>query len=125
MVSLAILFMDDGRQNTISHYNSKINGVRKRIETNKYVNRYEIATHNYTEDDIYVLISFLSEYDIESKILYQHGYPILSISKTDSKNRFYEGIKPYVIESMKYKLSAKPSLSYIHGERLSEETVNN
>src|SRR5688500_15908494 len=45
--SWAIFYQDDGRQNKISHYNVLKNGIRQRIDTEEYVNRYELATHSY------------------------------------------------------------------------------
>jgi hypothetical protein len=59
-------------------------------------------------------MSALTNLGIESRLTkVKSGYGnLISISKVKSKVLFYENIKEHVINAMKYKLSAKPSLAY-------------
>jgi hypothetical protein len=109
----AIIYQDDGRCNKVSHYNTIKNGERVRVDCEPFVNRYEIYVNNFDIESIKNLQSSLLSLGIESKILHlkQGGYSI-AISKAESKIKFYEGISPFIIESMKYKINTRPTLSY-------------
>lgn len=109
----AILYQDDGRCNKISHYNTIKDGNRVSIECEPYVNRYEIYTNAFNDQSIEYLQNNLLSLGIESNKLKlkQGGYSI-AISKAESKVKFYEGIKQYIIDAMNYKVSIKPTMGY-------------
>jgi hypothetical protein len=111
----AIIFQDDGRSNKINHYNTIVDGVRRRVECEPFINRYEIATNCYSLDDISLLQESLKNLGIESSVMMSHKKQnLLCISRAESKVAFYKGISPYVVDSMKYKVAAKPTLGYNH-----------
>lgn len=106
----SILYMDDGRENKISHYNSLINGKRIRKECPTFVSRYEICVESFDDSSKTNLMNNLKNLGIDSKID-KRGRIV--ISKAKSKEIFYIGIKEFIVPSMLYKLSALPNLSYI------------
>lgn len=77
--AIAIHYMDDGFKNEYT---------------------YNICTNNFSIDSIYLLQKKLLEYDIETVVRKTKTLYIKSISK----NNFTNLIKPYIIESMKYKI---------------------
>ena len=105
----AIIYMDDGRENKISHVNSLIGGNRVRKESAPFVNRYEICVESFDMNSKVFLVENLNSIGVESKV---DNRGRITISKASSKAAFYEGVSPYLIDSMKYKMSALPSLSY-------------
>lgn len=108
----AIIYQDDGRQNKINHYNSIKDGQRVRIECVPFVNRYEIATDSFDLHSIEMMQTNLDKLSINSNIMFHNSKPKLCISRANDKKLFYEGIEKFVIPTMKYKISAKPCLSY-------------
>lgn len=105
----SFIFMDDGRANTLSHTNNLINGIRVRKETEKFTNRYEICTESFSKEDNSLLVKNLSVLGIDSYISNRNR---IIISRAESKILFYEGIKVFIVPSMKYKIESIPSLSY-------------
>lgn len=105
----AFIFMDDGRTNYISHYNTVIGGVRTRVETKKFTNRYEICTESFDVDSNNALVSSLLSLGVESYISNSNR---IIISRSSSKAVFYNGVKDYIVPPMLYKIDAIPSLSY-------------
>ncbi len=105
----AILYMDDGRQNVMKHTNNIINGERVRIETEPFVNRYEIDTQAFSERGVQILISNLSSLGVEARADKKGR---ICISRAKSKANFYLGVSPHIHSSMQYKISATPSLSF-------------
>lgn len=122
----AILYQDDGRQNKISHTSNLINKIRQRVDTVPFVNRYELSKDNLDIASIELLCNSLSQLNIQTKIYYRKNnkLPIICITRAESKNNFYKGIKPFIIPSMEYKISAIPSLGYCAVRDLASETFN-
>lgn len=106
----AILFMDDGRANKISHYNSLIKGVRVRKECTPYINRYSIAKPMLSDNDLNRFVNRLYTLGIDSTISKRRR---IVISRAVSKIKFYEEIIPYMFVTMRYKIDIKPTLSYV------------
>lgn len=110
----SILYQDDGRQNTLSHYNVVKNGTRVRIECPPFVNRYEIYKNAFSDRDYDILRTSLKNLGVETSLLnLRQGGRSLVISRSSSKAAFFDGVSPYIIPSMEYKVSALPALSYI------------
>lgn len=110
----AIIYQDDGRQNKIAHYNAVINKEKVRVECEPFVNRYCICSQGFNIPSQVELQNSLANLGIESslyKVRGGYGKQIV-ISRAKSKVDFHDGILPYVVDSMEYKLSAKPCLSY-------------
>lgn len=105
----SFIFMDDGRTNSISHYNTIIDNVRVRKETEKFTNRYEICTESFDSNSNNTLVSNLLSLGVESYINTSNR---IVISRAKSKAVFYDGVKEYIVPSMFYKIDAIPSLSY-------------
>lgn len=110
----SIIYQDDGRQNKIAHYNTVKNKKRIRVECDPFVNRYDICSQGFNRESNLELQTSLLNLGIESSFnKVKGGYgKLLSVSRAKSKTLFYEGIKKYVLNDMKYKLSAKPHLAY-------------
>ena len=105
----AILYMDDGRQNVLSHTKNILSGVRTKVDCAPFVNRYEICTEAFDDVSKFYLCNSLLSLGVESAVD-KRGR--LVIRRAESKVTFFTGIAPYVIPSMQYKLSAIPTLSY-------------
>lgn len=103
----SFIYMDDGRQNKISHYNSVVNGEKVRVDVSPWVNRYTIYADCFDERSVKNLISSLSYYGVDSGISYSNKnlYPHIHISKKDSKENFRNLILPYIPKSMMYKIN--------------------
>lgn len=106
---LSIIYQDDGRQNKINHTNNIVNNKKTRVETIPFVNYYEFCLESFDKDSLEVFVKCLEKIGIESRISKRNR---VIISRAKSKIIFYENIKPFVINSMEYKLSAIPTLSY-------------
>ena len=106
---LSIIYQDDGRQNKISHTNNLIKGVRTRVETIPFVNMYEFSLESFDEYSIQNFQICLLNLGIESRISKRNR---VIVSRAKSKKIMYEGMKPFIINCMKYKIDAIPSLSY-------------
>lgn len=70
---------------------------------------YGLSTCSFSEEEHYIIINaLLKNFNIQAKMLYQGNYKILVISKKYSNNNshliFRALIKPYIIDSMLYKL---------------------
>ena len=105
----ALIFMDDGRTNSISHYNTIINGERVRKETERFVNRYEICTESFDVLSNEALVSNLTSLGVDCYINTENR---IIISRANSKAVFYDGIKDFIVSPMSYKINSLPSLSY-------------
>ena len=105
----SFIFMDDGRTNAISHYNTVINGERVRKETEKFTNRYEICTESFDTVSNVLLVNNLLSLGVESKVDNRNR---IVITRSLSKIAFYNGIKDFIVPSMMYKIKPLPSLSY-------------
>lgn len=105
----SFIFMDDGRTNIISHYNTIIDGARVRKETERFVNRYEICTESFDPISNNFLVENLLSLGVESRITAENR---IVISRSSSKAVFYSGIKNFIVNSMFYKIDSLPSLSY-------------
>lgn len=111
----AFVFQDDGRQNKISHMNCMVDGNRVRTETAPVVNRYEICTGFPSDDELDALMHSLIELGVESSVITRKdGQRNISISRAESKIRFYEGIYPLLHSTMQYKMSASPTFKYLN-----------
>ena len=109
----SFIYQDDGRQNKISHTNNLIDGKRVRRECIPFVNRYEICLGRPDDDTISALLVSLNRINVEASILTRKdGQKNISISKSSSKISFYESIYPFMFDSLKYKFSCIPTLSY-------------
>lgn len=111
----SFIYMDDGRLNKISHYNAIKNGMREKIFTDAFVNRYEICL-GYPSDEVIdsLIFSLKNNMGIDSSILVRKdGQKNISISKKDSKISFYEKILKFIHSSMKYKIETLPVLNYL------------
>lgn len=110
----SIIYQDDGRQNKIAHYNTTKNKKHVRVECDPFVNRYDICSQGFNDTSNSELQKSLTTLGIESSFnKVKGGYgKLLSISRAKSKLLFYKGIEKYVLDDMKYKLSAKPYLAY-------------
>lgn len=98
--SLAILFQDDGSRELCKfHRSSKIKYAVK-----PYINCFIICMHNFSLDEISLLIEKLKHIGIESRIGNRNGNVIL-ISLKESKKRFIDLINPFIHDSMKYKIN--------------------
>ena len=64
----SFIYMDDGRANTLSHTNNLIGGVRTKVSTDKFVNRYEICTESFDDTSNKLLMENLLEKGVESYI---------------------------------------------------------
>jgi hypothetical protein len=102
----AILYMDDGNQNKISHYNTKINDEVVRVETEPRLHKYRINTQSFTETDNHKLQKSLRDYNIYSSLESKKGGygKILVIRQKESCQLFNELIDSYIIDSMRYKI---------------------
>ncbi len=110
----SFLYQDDGRLNKISHYNVMQNGIRVRKDCKPFVNRYEISLGFPTDELLQALQNSLLKYGIESSILVRKDKQRnLSISKSESKIKFYNLIKDYIHPSMNYKINILPTLKYL------------
>ena len=105
----AFIYMDEGRANTIGHYNTVINGKRTRVETQRAVNFYEICTDGLDNESVQALRDNLLSLGIESRVSKRNR---IIISRANSKILFYEGIKSFIHPSLEYKISTRPTLSY-------------
>lgn len=94
-VGLAALFMDDGCKET------KVLSDGRRVIAN-----YKFSIHSFPREQVELLSSWILEtYAIESKVYLKHEkYPVLKITKHESKEKFSQLIEPFVVESMRYKL---------------------
>jgi len=124
----AFIYQDDGRENKNNYYKTTVNGIRTKTKTSPFVNRYEIflgnKENNYCkaiQDNLLLLGINSTLVDITSKS--KKIQKVIRITQKKSKDLFYSKLKPLIHNSMKYKLSALPSLSYNHSERLNEETT--
>lgn len=106
----AIIYMDDGRENKLSHYNSLIDKKRVRKNCQVFVNRYEMSVESFDTPSKENLVDSLSNLGVESKVD-KNGRIVISRAK--SKEVFYEGVRNFVVPSMLYKMSALPNLSYV------------
>ena len=116
----ALLYMDDGRQNVIRHTNNLINGERVRIECPPFVNRYEIDTQALDYRSLTLLINSLANLGVEASL---DGKGRICVRKAASKAAFFLGVEAFIHPTMRYKVSALPSLSFTYGERLSERAL--
>ena len=109
----SFLYQDDGRLNKISHTNNIVEGVRVRKDCEPFVNRYEICLGYPTNELLKALQNSLLKFNIESSVIVRNdGQRNLSISKAESKIKFYELIKDFVHPSMQYKINIRPTLKY-------------
>ena len=110
----AILFQDDGRTNKISHYNTVIDGGRRRVECDPFVNRYEFCFPMFSDEEINAAISSLDKLGILARIGWHRklGQRLIWISKAVGKIRFYETMRSLIVPSMKYKIIIRPTLGY-------------
>ena len=91
-----------------------IDGERIRVERNPFVNRYEIYTNCFSDKSINELRDNLLKNGVETTVLnLKQGGKIIAISRAKSKIAFYEGVKPFIVSSMQYKLSATPTATYV------------
>lgn len=110
----SFIYMDDGRCNKISHYNTVCNGIREKVSTRIFVNRYEICLGYPSDDILDSLIYSLNNMSIEASVIIRKDRQRnISISKKDSKILFYEKISPFVHSSMRYKVEILPTLDYL------------
>lgn len=93
---LAILYMDDGGKET--QWN--------RDKTTKKIRSYTFNLNSFCLEDVKLFSSWLyNKYQIESKVYLSRGkYPIVKITKNESRDRFVRIIEPYILDCMKYKL---------------------
>ena len=90
------------------------NGIRVRKDCKPFVNRYEISLGFPTDELLQALQNSLLKYGIESSILVRKDKQRnLSISKSESKIKFYNLIKDYIHPSMNYKINILPTLKYL------------
>lgn len=110
-----ILYQDDGRVNKISHINKLVNGLKIRVNTPTFVNRYEICLGHPSDDQLNALQYSLNELGIESWVLTRKkdGQQNLVISKKTSKIKFYQNIKHRIHSSMSYKIDIIPTLDLL------------
>lgn len=96
-LGLAVLFMDDGCKEV----------VWNRKKTFRYIKSFKISLGGFVKEEVQLLSDYLLEtYNIESKIyLEYHKYPCLKITTNENKDKFINLIKPYIINSMKYKIT--------------------
>ena len=99
--------------NKISHTNNIIGGTRIRVDCEPFVNRYEICL-GYPSDLLLVALQkSLLKFQIESTVIVRKDKQRnLSISKAESKIKFYELIKDFIHPSMQYKINIRPTLKY-------------
>ena len=109
----SFLYQDDGRLNKISHTNNIVDGTRVRVNCEPFVNRYEICL-GYPSDSVLVALQkSLLKFQIESTVLVRKDKQRnLSISRAESKIKFYELIKDFIQPSMQYKINIRPTLKY-------------
>jgi hypothetical protein len=102
----AIIFMDDGNKNIISHQNNTINGIRLRVNIAPIINKFRIYTQSFNEAENIILQQSLRDYNIESSLeTTKGGFGKYIIIRTKTaKLNFIDLIDEFVIPSMKYKL---------------------
>jgi hypothetical protein len=109
----AIIYQDNGRANRISHYNTINQGERVRVECEPFVNRYEIALPTLDVEAHQNILANLQNLNVQASIQRRSdGQLRISISKSCAKIAFFEGVRPYIHETMLYKVEVKPTLSY-------------
>ena len=109
----SLIYQDDGRQNKISHYISKKNNTRTRVEVNPWVNRYSIYTDCFDDNSINNIINSLLSYDINTRISYsnKNKHPHIHIGNKNSKTNFKQLINNFICDSMNYKLNLPTYIS--------------
>lgn len=91
--ALAFHFMDDGGTK-YNPFNNKIEG-------------FVLCTDSFTIDDVRTFTGFLrGRFNLKCKLTMQNGRPRVYIQKA-SVNRFIQIVKPYMCESMQYKIRSK------------------
>jgi len=103
--SLAYLFMDDGSVKTINY---SLNGNIKYLYEKRKAHSYKLSTNCFSLEENELLKDWLyTEFNIYSTISKSpsNSGVYLYIARTEDKDRFRDLVKPYIIESMEYKIS--------------------
>jgi len=121
----AIVFQDDGRANKISHYNTIRGGKRERVECEPFANRYEFCCPHFSDEEMVFAIASLGSLGVEARTGWHRklGQRLLWISRAQAKIRFWQGVAPFVVASMRYKL-VRPTLAcHVKRHTLAKEGI--
>lgn len=101
--SLAFFFMDDGFAET--RYRQKLK-YEVRIYNPRVLNWYGFSTYCFSDEEQNTFINWLyTRFNIKSQIQKKKFGNVVVIYNKDDKDSFRDLINPYIIETMKYKVS--------------------
>jgi hypothetical protein len=101
--SLAFFFMDDGFAET--RYRMKLK-YETRIYNPRVLSWYGFSRYCFTDEEQHYFMDWLyTKYNIHSQIQKKTNGNVVVIYKKEDKDTFRTLINPYIIDSMKYKIS--------------------
>lgn len=124
--SLAYWFMDDGFANTRNKvtYKSPLGFKRLRIFKEKAVQYYGFSNYSFSIAEQELFVKWLYEkYNITSRVKKEVNGYITVINSGNDKDKLKSIIEPYIIESMKYKMSYKHYLDGIEYNDIIERLI--
>lgn len=104
--SISILFQDDGCGSVIKKESKKLKSGLVYYDVKPYIHQFSIATNDFDGASVEKLAEKLSSWGLVVKIYDRKG-PTIVISTIESKKKFVDIVKPYMCESMKYKISGE------------------
>lgn len=101
--SLAIFFQDDGGHGIVRRERKKLKSGSVSYLVKPYIGQFIFNVQNLDSNGIEMLCEKINSYGIETKVFNRKG-PVIAISKVESKKKFVDLIKPFICQSMKYKI---------------------
>lgn len=122
-IHLAIIFMDDGTRAFVNRRSGMRNSVRCIVECTPHIAKFRFCLQSHGVVGVRQFQDWMvGKFSINSRISMIKGSPVLEIGRIADKQRFVDIVKPFIHETMKYKIEGGFDGHIIHRERLSERT---
>lgn len=121
-IHLAIIFMDDGTKCVNKHCRTTVNWVPTKVECTPYLSAFRFCLQSHGVEGANQFIGWLdSKFGIHARIAMIKGSPVVEIGRRVDKEKFVETVRPFMHETIMYKLEGSFSTTIVRRDRLSEK----